>query len=261
MVIEIENFDGVRVIKFQRPEVLNAFNDELGLAVVQAVEEASAEESVRCIVLTGSGRGFSSGEDLAALAGVYASGEAPTLSDPLTKRYNPLVRAIVTAPKPVVAAVNGVAAGAGASVAFACDFRIAVDSAKFVLAFVKVGLIPDAGGLWFLSRMVGSARAWRLAASGVPLGAAEALDLGILDAAVPTEEFENRWRELATSLAQGPTKAFAEMKKLMYAAATATLDEQLDLEVDAQAASGATKDHLEGVQAFLEKRPPRFQGS
>jgi len=260
MVIEIEDFDGVRAIKFQRPEVLNAFNDELGLAVVRAVEEASADAAVRCIVLTGSGRGFSSGEDLAALADIYASGEAPTLSDPLTTRYNPLVRAITGAPKPVVAAVNGVAAGAGASVAFACDFRVAVDSAKFVLAFVKVGLIPDAGGLWFLSRMIGSARAWRLAASGAPLSASEAFELGILDASVPADEFEPHWRELAVSLAKGPTKAFAEMKKLLYSAATATIDEQLDIEVGAQAASGSTQDHLEGVQAFLMKRAPNFEG-
>lgn len=260
MVVEIENVGGVRVITFQRPEVLNAFNDELGLAVLHAVEEASADDGVRCIVLTGSGRAFSSGEDLAALAGVYLSGQPPTLGDPLTARYNPLVRAIVHAPKPVVAAINGVAAGAGSSVAFACDFRIAVDSAKFVLAFVKVGLVPDSGGLWFLSRMIGTARAWRLAASGAPLSAAEAMELGILDACVPAEGFGSAWMEFATMLAEGPTQAFAEMKKLMYSASSATIDEQLDREVGAQATAGATEDHLEGVQAFLEKRQPNFKG-
>ena len=260
MALGYEVSDGVGVITLDRPDVLNAFDDELGAAALEAVQKASADDSVRCIVITGAGRAFSSGEDLGALADGYKRGEVPPLGDTLVNRYNPLIRAITSAPKPVVAAVNGVAAGAGASVVLACDFRIASEKAKLVLAFIKVGLVPDSGALWFLARMVGTARAWRLAATGDPLSAEEAKDLGILDEVVPLDTFEKTWRESAAQLAAGPTKAFALTKELLYTAADRTLDEQLDLEVDGQTEAGRSKDHLEGVQAFFEKRAPKFEG-
>src|SRR5918992_4647673 len=191
MVLDYSVEDGVAIVTLNRPDVLNAFNDELGFAVLDAVSEASKDEAVRCIVVTGAGRAFCSGEDLGALADSYKSGRAPDLGTTLTDRYNPLIRSIRTAPKPVVAAVNGVAAGAGASLALACDFRIASEHAKLVLAFVKVGLIPDSGAVWFLSRMVGTATAFRLAATGDPVTAEDALAMGLFDRVVPADSFED----------------------------------------------------------------------
>ncbi|MDQ3915132.1 MAG: enoyl-CoA hydratase-related protein [Actinomycetota bacterium] len=260
MPCRYEESNGTAVLTLDRPDVLNAFDEDLGKETLAAVTRASEDASVRCIVITGAGRAFSSGEDLGALQADYESGHAPPLGNTLVNRYNPLIRAVRGAPKPVVAAINGVAAGAGASLALACDFRIASEKAKLVLAFVKVGLVPDSGALWFLTHMVGAARAWRLAATGDPLGAAEALALGILDRVVAPEDFESAWRSFAGELAAGPTRAYALTKQLVNAATHVTLGEQLDLEVDAQSAAGATADHLEGVQAFLGKRRPEFKG-
>jgi 2-(1,2-epoxy-1,2-dihydrophenyl)acetyl-CoA isomerase len=153
-----------------------------------------------------------------------------------------------------------VAAGAGASIALACDVRVASEHAKLVLAFIKVGLVPDSGALWFLTRMVGSARAWQLASSGEPVTADEGLRLGLFDSVIRADDFESEWRKLARELAAGPTRAFALTKKLVNEAADRSLDEQLDLEVEAQTQAGQTDDHLEGVKAFLGKRPPNFSG-
>ena len=252
--------DGVAVARLERPDVLNAFDDELGHALVAAVRDASADEAVRCLVITGAGRAFSSGEDLGALSGAYESGQRPDLGQTLIDRYNPLIRAIREAPKPVVAAVNGVAAGAGASVALACDFRIASEHAKLVLAFVKVGLVPDSGALWFLARMIGTARTFSLAAMGDPLRAEEAAALGLFDRVVPADSFETEWQSFASELAAGPTQAYALIKHLVAHAAESSLEEQLQEEVHAQTRAGRTDDHMEGVTAFLGKRPPRFQG-
>lgn len=260
MTIRVEIEGGVATLTLDRPDVLNAFSDELGMATLGAMREASADEGVRCIVITGAGRAFSSGEDLGALAGAYERGEPPPLGKTLTDRYNPLIRAIRAAPKPVMAAINGVAAGAGASIALACDVRIASEHAKLVLAFIKVGLVPDSGALWFLTKAVGSAAAWRMASSGDPIGAKEALGLGLVDQVVPVDEFESTWRASASRLAAGPTLAYALTKSLVQSAAQVSLDRQLDLEVAAQTAAGRSQDHLEGVSAFLEKRKPNFRG-
>ena len=260
MSLEYATEDGVAIVTLSRPETLNAFNDELGFAFLDAVKAASEDASVRCIVITGAGRAFSSGEDLAALSATYESGETPPLGSTLTNRYNPLIRAIRSAPKPVLAAVNGVAAGAGASVALASDFRIASEKAKLAFAFIKVGLVPDSGGVWFLSRMVGQARAWQLAATGRPVDAEEALDLGLFDRVVPLGDFEKEWRAFAAELASGPTRAYAITKRLVDFAADHNLDDQLDLEVEAQSEAGQTDDHMEGVRAFLAKRPAEFKG-
>ncbi|MDQ5815659.1 MAG: enoyl-CoA hydratase-related protein [Actinomycetota bacterium] len=260
MTIRVEVEGGVATLTLDRPDVLNAFNDDLGTATLAAVRDAAADEGVRCIVLTGAGRAFSSGEDLGALAGSYERGEPPPLGKTLTDRYNPLIRAIRSAPKPVMAAINGVAAGAGASIALACDVRIASEHAKLVLAFIKVGLVPDSGALWFLTKAAGSATAWRIASTGDPVGAEEALGLGLVDQVVPADEFESTWRAAASRLAAGPTRAYALTKSLVQSAAQVSLDRQLDLEVAAQTAAGMSQDHLEGVAAFLEKRKPNFRG-
>jgi 2-(1,2-epoxy-1,2-dihydrophenyl)acetyl-CoA isomerase len=252
--------DGVAVLTLARPEVLNAFNDELGHALLAAVEKAAGDEGVRCIVITGEGRAFSSGEDLGALAEGYRRGASAPLGNVLIDRYNPLIRAVTSAPKPVVAALNGVAAGAGASLALACDFRIASAKAKLVLAFIKVGLVPDSGGIWWLTKLVGAAKAWELCSLGEPIAADEALRLNLVNRVVPPEEFDEAWRGFAAELAAGPTRAFALTKRLLRSATESTLDEQLDLEGELQAEAGRTQDHLEGVQAFLDKRPPKFEG-
>lgn len=260
MTIRVEVEGGVATLTLDRPDVLNALNDDLGTVTLAAVRDAAADEGVRCIVLTGAGRAFSSGEDLGALAGSYERGEPPPLGKTLTDRYNPLIRAIRSAPKPVMAAINGVAAGAGASIALACDVRIASEHAKLVLAFIKVGLVPDSGALWFLTKAAGSATAWRIASTGDPVGAEEALGLGLVDQVVPADEFESTWRAAASRLAAGPTRAYALTKSLVQSAAQVSLDRQLDLEVAAQTAAGMSQDHLEGVAAFLEKRKPNFRG-
>jgi 2-(1,2-epoxy-1,2-dihydrophenyl)acetyl-CoA isomerase len=254
--------EGVAILVLGRPEVMNALNDELGHQLLAALSKAAADDQIRCIVLTGEGRAFCAGEDLGALANGYESGGVvPGLGHTLIDRYNPLIRAIRGAPKPVVAALNGVAAGAGASIALACDFRIASEHASLALAFIKVGLVPDSGGIWFLNRMVGAAKAWELAASGEAISAQEALDLGLLTKVVPADVFDQEWKDFSRSLAKGPTRALALTKSLLESAATSTLDDQLDAEVRAQSEAGKTSDHLEGVRAFLAKRPPEFWGT
>ncbi|HVM34654.1 MAG TPA: enoyl-CoA hydratase-related protein [Actinomycetota bacterium] len=260
MSIEETIEDAVSVLTLNRPDVLNAFDDEMGSALVDSVGRAAADLSIRCIVITGAGRAFSSGEDLGALTSVYGTGTPPDLGATLRDRYNPLVRAIRAAPKPVVAAVNGVAAGAGASIALACDFRLASERAKLVFAFVRVGLVPDSGALWFLSNMVGASKAWELAATGNAVSAEEARRLGIFHQVITQDEFGARWLEFARELAAGPTAAYALMKRLINDVPHSSLDDQLEREVDAQTAAGRTTDHAEGVRAFLDKRPAVFRG-
>lgn len=255
-----ESAAGVVVLKLNRPDVLNAFNDEMGKALLHEIQDGSDDASCRCIVITGEGRAFCSGEDLGPLASDYQEGRAPDLGHTIVDRYNPLIRAVRSAPKPVVAAVNGVAAGAGASLALACDFRVASEKAKLVLAFIKVGLVPDSGAVWFLTRMIGSANAWRLAATGEPVGAEQGERLGLFDRVAPLEAFEESWRSLAEELAAGPTRAYGLTKKLVNFAAESTLDDQLELEIEAQSEAGRSADHIEGVQAFFAKRKPDFKG-
>jgi 2-(1,2-epoxy-1,2-dihydrophenyl)acetyl-CoA isomerase len=260
MPVAYEVSSGVGTISLNRPDVLNAFDEEMGSEFLESIERAAASDDVRCIVVTGAGRAFSSGEDLAALAEGYEQGRVPPLGRTLTERYNPTVKAIRSAPKPVVAALNGVAAGAGASIALACDFRIASTDAKLVLAFIKVGLVPDTGAVWFLTKMIGAAKTWELAALGDSLSAEEALRLGVVHQVVPPDRFEEEYRSFAARLASGPTRAFALTKSLVWAASERSLHDQLEIEVEAQTEAGRTQDHLEGVQAFLGKRAPEFEG-
>ena len=250
----------VALIVLNRPQVLNAFDDELGSLLRARVAEAAADSEVRCIVITGAGRAFSAGEDLAALAQSYEAGRAPDLARILTQRYNPLIKELRAAPKPVVAGLNGVAAGAGASVALACDFRVASERASLSFPFAGVGLVPDSGATWFLTRMLGPARAMELAFSGSALSSADAQELGLVNEVVPADEFEGRLQAVAARLAHGPTTALALTKGLIEAALSHTLDQQLEAEALAQGVAGATQNHLEGVRAFLSKREPEFEG-
>lgn len=260
MAVGYESGAGVAVVTFDRPEVLNAFDDELASAALEAVRRAAEDDSVRCVVLTGAGRAFTSGQDLAALGEVYERAEAPDLAALLHNYYNPLIRTICGAPKPFVAALNGAAAGAGVGIALACEFRIASQAAKLVFPFFQISLVPDSGVLWFLTRMVGHARAWDLLARGIPVEAYEALELGLVNEVVPPESFESRWRASAASLANGPTRAYALTKSLLWSAPELGVAEELERETEAQGEAGRTADHTEGVKAFLAKLPPRFEG-
>lgn len=260
VTVRYEVEDHVAVLTLDRPDVLNAFDDAMGRETLVSLERAAADADVRCIVVTGAGRAFSSGEDLAALSKAYEAGDVPELGTTLRDKYNPIVRAIKSAPKPVVAALNGVAAGAGVGIALACDWRLAAANAKLVLAFTKLALVPDSGSVWWLTRYVGAARAWAIAASGDPIDAARALELGLVNEVVSADEFEDAWRSTAVSFARGPTRAYALTKSLVSFALDHSLDEQLDREIGVQTEAGRTEDHLEGVRAFAAKRPPEFKG-
>ena len=245
----------VLTITFNRPEVYNAFNRELHAALHAALTEAG-DPAVRCVVVTGAGKGFCAGQDLKEFGAVSAS-----ISDALEQTYHPNVRLVRTLAKPVIAAVNGPAAGAGLSFACACDLRLAAESATFVPGFVGIGLVPDAGGTWFVHRLLGFARAFEWMGSNRRLTAAEALDWGLVSEVVPDDAFPARVAELAAEWAERPTLAVGRTKQLFEHAATATLEEQLALEARLQQESVGTADFTEGVTAFLEKRAPRFTGT
>jgi 2-(1,2-epoxy-1,2-dihydrophenyl)acetyl-CoA isomerase len=249
--------DGVLTLTLNRPDKLNAFNDEMHLALRAGFEQAHADGAVRAVLLTGSGRGFSAGQDLGdrdPKKGV------PDLGHTIETFYNPLLRLIRSLEKPVICAVNGVAAGAGANIAFACDITLAARSARFIQAFAKIGLVPDSGGTWSLPRLIGEARAKALALTAEPLGAETAADWGLIWRAVDDDKLMEEANALATRLAAGPTRGLGMTKRAIQAAATNSLDQQLDLERDLQREAGRSADYAEGVSAFLEKRKPEFRG-
>jgi 2-(1,2-epoxy-1,2-dihydrophenyl)acetyl-CoA isomerase len=252
--VETGREGGVLTITLNRPEVLNALTRETQKQLVGALKDARADD-VRAVVLTGAGRGFCVGQDLTE----FREG-ADDISDRLRKNYHPTVLAIRSLEKPVIAAVNGPAAGAGLSLACACDLRIAADSATFVPAFINIGLIPDGGGTYFIARLLGPARAFEWMSSGRRLSAAEAHAWGLVSEVVEAEQLAARVAELAESYAQLPTRGVGMTKRLFNYAPHKTLDEQLELEAQLQAAATKTEDFREGVAAFLEKRDPRFSG-
>jgi 2-(1,2-epoxy-1,2-dihydrophenyl)acetyl-CoA isomerase len=255
----VEAADGVARLTLNRPDKLNTFDAAMHRALHAALDEARWDESVRAILLTGAGRAFCAGQDLAEVDPRKAEGE-PDLGETIEKFYNPLVRQIRAIEKPVVCAVNGVAAGAGANIALACDMVIAGRSAKFIQAFCKIGLIPDSGGTWSLTRLLGEARAKGLALTGQPLDAETAAEWGLIWRAVEDDRLMEEAGKLAAGLAAGPTIGLGLTKRAIQAAATNTMDAQLDLERDLQREAGLTPDYAEGVAAFVEKRPAAFTG-
>jgi 2-(1,2-epoxy-1,2-dihydrophenyl)acetyl-CoA isomerase len=253
--VETSRDGAVLTITLNRPDVLNAFNSDMHRGLAAALKDAR-DGGVRAVVLTGAGRGFCVGQDLTEFR------EAPgDIGSRLRGNYHPNIRAIRALEKPVIAAVNGAAAGAGMSLACACDLRVAADSATFVPAFINIGLIPDSGGSYFVTRLLGPARAFEWLASGRRLTAAEAHAWGLVSEVVETDALAARAAELAAQLADLPTRGVGMTKRLLDHAVTASLDEQLEREAQLQAAATQTEDFKEGVAAFLEKRPPKFRGA
>jgi 2-(1,2-epoxy-1,2-dihydrophenyl)acetyl-CoA isomerase len=252
--IRYEVADGIATITLHRPESLNALNADMRRELLEAIKAVRREEMVRAVIMTGAGRGFCSGADL------RGGGGEREFRRVLITEYNPLITALRDLPKPVVAAVNGVAAGAGVSLALAADLIVAATEARFILAFVRIGLVTDSGATRTLVRALGRHRAAQLIFTGDPLSAADAAEAGLLAAVVPAEQLDKAARGLAARLAAGPTKAIGYAKRMINAAEDATLAESLALEAALQEIAGRTEDHAEGVAAFRDKREPRFIG-
>ncbi|MFD2172124.1 enoyl-CoA hydratase-related protein [Tumebacillus lipolyticus] len=249
--------DGVLTLAFHRPDVLNAYNQQMGDELADALQRADTDDAVRTVVLTGTGRAFCVGQDLADRADL---GAGTDLSASVRERYNPLIVRLQMMRKPIIAAVNGVAAGAGMSFALACDLRIASDRAKFTLAFSKIGLVPDSGASYFLPRLVGTGKAMELALTGEVISAQEAQAIGMVNRVVAAEELESVVEELATRLAKGPTFALGLTKRSIYHGSESDLFSALETEAKYQGLAGRSEDFHEGVQAFFAKRTPEFRG-
>ena len=250
---------GVATITLNRPDRLNSFNTEMHHEIRGALKTVTEDDAIRTLLLTGAGRGFCAGQDLSDRA--VAPGDGPRdLGASLEDLYNPLIRTLRELEMPVVAAVNGVAAGAGANIALACDIVLAARSAKFIQAFCKIGLVPDSGGTYHLPLLAGRARAMGMALLGEPVSAEQAAAWGLIWRCVEDDALMDEATAIAQSLAAGPTTGLALIKRAINAAPDHTLREQLDMERDLQRIAGRTEDYQEGVNAFLEKRPAKFKG-
>jgi 2-(1,2-epoxy-1,2-dihydrophenyl)acetyl-CoA isomerase len=254
--LRLEVAERVATITLDRPDALNALTVPLKEELLGAFRSVGRDDAVRAVVLTGAGRAFCAGQDLRE----RLEPTAAPLAVELRERYNPLILAMRRLEKPILGAINGVAAGAGASLAFACDLRIAAEGATFVLGFGRIGLVPDSGATWLLPRLIGAARAAELAMVPEPLSAPDAARVGLVLRVVPEETLGDEARQLALRLADAAPRAIALTKRALERTWGATLEGQLEYEADLQGIAGSTADHAEGISAFLEKRPPRFTG-
>lgn len=247
--------EGVAILTMNRPDKFNAFNERMNKEITAALKQAQKDQEVRCILLTGAGRAFNAGQDL----GDVLEGDVD-FGGFLRNRYNPMILQFQKTEKPIIAAINGVAAGAGMSIALACDIRLASDKASLVNAFVNIGLVPDSGGCYYLPRIVGMGKALELAMTGEKVPAGEALRLGLVNQVYPAEQFWEESLAYARKLAVLPTRGIGLIKRTMYKGLELSLDETLEYEAYAQEIAGQTEDYKEGVNAFMEKRAPRFTG-
>lgn len=251
-----EKTNGVAILTLNRPDVLNAFNEQLSFDLIHAFETAASDPEVRAIVLTGAGRAFCSGQDLKDVS----DDTERSLADSIHRRYNPLIRLMRSISKPIIAAINGAAAGAGLSLALACDMRFASDKAKLIQVFIRIGLVPDSGSTWFMPRLVGYARAFELCATGRDVLAQEALELGLVNKVVSPETLMEYTLAFAQRMATAPTASIGRIKEMLNRAMSSDLESALRFEEEMQEQAGRSYDYQEGKRAFLEKRPPRFEG-
>lgn len=260
----IQQDEGVITITMNRPEVLNSFNDSMLSELTEAMEHAAHDESIRCVVLTGAGRAFGAGQDLSSFASRDAAlaqtpHESITVSEHL-KKYHRLIHTMRDMPKPVIAAVKGVAAGISCNIALACDLRIAADNARFIEAFARIGLVPDGGGGYFLPRLIGLGKALEMSLLADEVSGPEAERLGLVNKCVPLAEFESTVQAFAQRLANGPTRSYGLIKELLYKSLDMDLQTSLNLEGKLQDTAFTTADHKEGVAAFMEKRKAKYTG-
>ncbi len=252
--IKTEMSEGIGRLIFNRPDSLNSFNEKMTVEIQSVLKTFSKDHNVRCVAITGNGRAFSAGQDVKEL------GPETSFLEALKLRYNPIITLISEMPKPVIALINGVAAGAGMSVALACDFKIMNSSAKLIQAFVKIGLVPDSGSTFFLQRIVGRSKAFELAAMGNEILAEDALKLGLVNRVSDEKSFHEESQKILELFARGPTKAYSLIKKALDYSSTAPLSMSLEYEAYMQEIAGRTEDAHEGAKAFVEKRAPHFKG-
>ncbi|MBO8162575.1 MAG: enoyl-CoA hydratase/isomerase family protein [Brevibacillus sp.] len=250
-----EVYDGIARMTMNRPDKFNAFTRQMNREITEALKQAQKDDHVRCIVLTGAGKAFNAGQDLGDVQGTDVD-----YGEFLRKRYNPMILQFQKTEKPIIAAVNGVAVGAGMSVALACDIRLASENASFIDVFVSIGLVPDSGGCYFLPRIVGIGKALELAITGEKVSAEEAYRIGLVNKICSAENFEAEVMAYAAKLAKLPTRAVGLIKRTMYKGLQMNLEETLEYEAFAQEIAGNTEDHKEGVKAFFQKRSPEFTG-
>jgi 2-(1,2-epoxy-1,2-dihydrophenyl)acetyl-CoA isomerase len=258
--VKTEAGNGVFWITLNRPDKLNAFNEQMGVDLMEALKEGERAPEIRCLVITGEGRAFSVGEDLSGNRSTYESGKPMLLGEVLKRKYNPIVGRIRRMDKPVLAAVNGVTAGAGLGLALACDLRAASENATFHEAFIKVGLAPDTGTSFWLTRILGLGKAMEVGLLGEPIDATRALGLGLVNWVFPEDRFRAQVAKIAERLAKGPTKALGLTKRALNRAVVVDMESALEYEMYLQDIAGKTRDHVEGVNAFFDKRDPSFTG-